>query len=364
MQNLVINQFNSLKQSGKPKDSQFTVLAGIVIDNKVVALATGLSCLNHLKVSDQGDSVNDCHAEVLCVRSFRAYLYRQIMYAINNEESILEHDQSRNPPFRLKDALVHLYVSQAPCGDASMDMLQDRQTEEEIARNRSTLLNSNTRIDSGLLNEHVLGTVYRGRMDYSIKGVARTKPGRIDSIMSASMSCSDKILLWNLVGLSGAILSLLIEPIYLSSITVADCNNDVLQTSLFSRMQDVQADINPPAIHSCAKKFAFSWAANKTPCPTAIAWNPVDGSQVIDQRGMKLGTNAKSSKKIRPFVCNLELFTRFSNIACILEIEFGDLAYFQVKRLNVNYQKAKQVAISDVIKGWIKKKKVMNFISA
>lgn len=72
---LVLKQFDALPSRGKPEPSEWTVLAGIVMDaptapaGAVVALATGTKCVGKVRLSAQGDIVADCHAEVLARRS-------------------------------------------------------------------------------------------------------------------------------------------------------------------------------------------------------------------------------------------------------------------------------------------------------
>lgn len=69
----------------------------------------------------------------------------------------------------------------------------------------------------------------RGRDNYSLQGVLRTKPGRVDSPPTICMSCSDKIAAWNVLGIQGALLSQFFDPIYMDGIIIGGVENSMRQ---------------------------------------------------------------------------------------------------------------------------------------
>lgn len=90
-----------------------------------------------------------------------------------------------------------------------------------------------------------------------MKGKCRTKPGnnenlpfkiinitkiliigRIDSEPSNCMSCSDKLALWNLTGIQGPILNLLMDPIYIDRFVIGELYNiKSLKRALVTRLK-------------------------------------------------------------------------------------------------------------------------------
>ena len=57
---------------------------------------------------------------------------------------------------------------------------------------------------------------------FSVVGFTTSEldPGAFGTPGSQVMSCSDKLLKWNNLGLQGAVFSLFVQPIYLESITL------------------------------------------------------------------------------------------------------------------------------------------------
>lgn len=230
--------YNALPKHGKPivRDNgvaEWTILAAIVLvrsdsEPHLVALGTGVKVLPAARLPPLGDTVHDCHAEVLARRGFLRWLVAEAARVQRGEAS--EWLVWRDGKFALAPGVeVFLYVSALPvscqivgrlahaqCGDAStLHTAAHQPADAAEAFKTEAARRAATEQDTAAPVEAV-----RGRNGYENYGAIRTKPGRPDSPPSISFSCSDKIATWTVLGLQGALLSRLFEPVYLDHIVI------------------------------------------------------------------------------------------------------------------------------------------------
>eukprot|EP01032_Pedospumella_encystans_P012615 gene12615-14584_t len=288
-----------------------TVLATIVVqktvhcnddlteDNKTVLEVVSMGVGTKVVAADEivshkadnrvnGDQiVRDCHAEVLARRGFLRYLHNQIRLRLDKSGSMKENDcifsclaASDNRLVLKPGVRFHLYTSSQPCGNASIkrwakvkplryreDLSADsfpREPHERIQitpesrqEGQVALLvkrngRSNATKNTSLVPKSADPAQDRSFITASTVIASEHIPAGTalpTSLEGNVMTCSDKIALWNAIGLQGALLTAVIEPIYLSTITVGRKFSQVhCQRALCCRLQDFQYP------HTCAAR--------------------------------------------------------------------------------------------------------------
>lgn len=110
-----------------------------------------------------------------------------------------KHAALRSCPFKLKENVsFHLFTTEAPCGDASMELLMDSMPPGTTEPWETDDLER-------------LGPSLQGRGHFSMLGYVRRKPARADADPSNSKSCTDKIAIKQFTSLVAFPTDLLIE---------------------------------------------------------------------------------------------------------------------------------------------------------
>ncbi|GMS88240.1 hypothetical protein PENTCL1PPCAC_10415, partial [Pristionchus entomophagus] len=172
---------------------------------------------------------------------------------------------------------IHLFISTAPCGDGRVYQFggKKKQDYKNVGRLRH-------KIEDGE------GTVLGEKEDERLS---------IDSFMLGqrlrTMSCSDKVLKWNVMGLQGSLLSHFVHPIYLSSLTLAHFTREsCVARACFGRVQGFVPSDPEYAVNSSLALRSSTFVLPNTmararPKSSSVSanWNATDGGvELIDTK--------------------------------------------------------------------------------
>ncbi|XP_067936814.1 double-stranded RNA-specific adenosine deaminase-like [Watersipora subatra] len=224
--NEVFKKFAEVKVNC-PADLGKVILAGFIIENTtqstfiVVSLGTGNKCLSGKYLSIQGTAVNDCHAEVIAKRGLHRFLYKQLQFHKADKVSIFEDNSLQR--LKVKSNLkLHLYISTAPCGDGALFTHNDSNADWSQYSPDDPHSPIMEQANQGQLRSKM--EVGEGTIPTSDSPM-QTADGIKQGDRLKTMSCSDKICKWNVLGVQGTLLSDLIEPIYITSLVLGQLFN-------------------------------------------------------------------------------------------------------------------------------------------
>lgn len=304
------DRFAALPKAGRPAaGTEWTILAAILQyspladDLHVVALGTGTKCLSHNLLSAAGDRLNDSHAEIMARRGFVRYLLHQMRSVKTGGPSIFTYDAEAKR-FSLRDDVgFHFFSTHPLCGDASIfetDHDDDDDGHDDVGQTVCKRARLHEAAEDGLSHDAAAGDIVRGFTGGKLlecpasdagadlmgqqPGAVRTKPGR--GIRTLSVSCSDKLSRWSLVGLQGALLHGLLATggVFVQSITMAgQCNVAAAERAIWRRWSGRVLPETPdrrtvrqsrPVVQRASKSmvFAAEQRDGRLPSPSSVVW--------------------------------------------------------------------------------------------
>ncbi|XP_061519333.1 probable serine/threonine-protein kinase DDB_G0282963 isoform X1 [Anopheles gambiae] len=418
---LVIEKFNEVMK-GSDVYSRRKVLAGFVMTHgydiktaRVISLATGTKCVSGEHMSVTGSVINDSHAEIIARRGLMDFFYSQLDLLCQQQQqqagtvTAEEESASSVPPaahdgtataaaaaaaapvvavpsggqeadpnapdrqarqeiifntpkdgsnlYTLKDGIYfHLYINTAPCGDARVFSPHENDSMDvDKHPNRKARGQLRTKVESG-----------EGTIPVKSSDGIQTWDGVLQGQRLLTMSCSDKISRWNVLGLQGSLLASIIEPIYLHSIVLGSLLHPAhMYRAICGRIESAIQGL-PPPYRLNKPKLALMTSAesrNQTKPPNfSINWitNGTEVEIVNSFTGKLINNNTNTNKMSR--LSKQSFYQRYSTvIAGLPGIPLREVkpTYFETKMSVAEYQQAKRELFAAFSKEdlgeWLKK---------
>ncbi len=330
----LVNEFYSsyILKSSKPQENQWTIISSIIMENnnkyKIICFSNGTKSLPNLNYKSRKFQIFDCHTEILTLRCFKFFLLNALIFHLDKTNGkkifnktefelfdsykefydIFEFNEKSNK-FKIKDSIkFHLYISENPCGECSnIEYRNNNGQDIKQMTGGKTLEECLNLVDNNTINKF---KETKQKIDYKFM----TKSIRSDfkpNYLSYSLSCTDKIMLRNILGYQGKYLSFILEPIYINNIiintsltnTKENINSfkECLNYNLRNNTMDYQCKI--PEIHFVNHKddvYIFKGNKNdKNSLSFSSYWYfPNNLKKVDPSNGIKTGGNIKDIDKI------------------------------------------------------------------